>query len=397
MYTETNTINTTEIADATTNNLEIMAETNGTTMCQSMDSVFENGTMSKEQAALAIFLIYEIFMPIVCIVGFTGNLLSAIILFKTKDKNAFTIYLKALTLSDMLILVSGILRFICQMVRNNMKKDSTQLDSYCQLIVGFGLGNFVANLSSFLVTVMSVERFVAVVFPLRLKSFVLEKYPRRVVAILLLIQFILRTPTVIWTAVASREDCSTNGTLYYLEYREWSRDIVFRRVLFYTLNVIDRFIPVTTVICMNAGIMITLKRRTKLRIAAAAVLPKEATSGTMEKNKITITLIVLSLFYLITSVSNMVLYILVTLAPEFTLASQEYYLYAVLINSVILVIALNAANDFIIYVISSKRFRDLFRELYCNWTKRREDQIEQNAAIGGSMVTRETSLSLGQD
>ena len=367
MYTETNTINTTEIANTTTNNLDLKAETNGTTICQSMDSVFENGTMSKEQAALAIFLIYEIFMPVVCIVGFTGNLLSAIILFKTKDKNAFTFYLKTLTLSDMLILLSGILRFICQMVRNNMEKDSTLLDSYCTLIVGYGLGKFVANLSSVLITVMSVERFVAVVFPLRLRSFVLEKYPRQVVAILLLVQFILRTPTVIWTEVASREDCNTDGTLYYLEYREWYRDIILGRVLFYTFNVIDRFIPITTVICMNAGIMITLKRRTKLHIAAAAaVLSKEAMSGTMEKTKITITLIVLSLFYLITSASNMVLYILVTLTPEFTLASQEYYLYTVLINAVILLTALNAANDFVIYVISSKKFRDLFREMYCS-------------------------------
>ena len=390
MYNE---VNATDIATQSLNNVSNMSQANGTPICVAGNSLFENGTLSKEQADLALFLIYEIIMPIVCFVGFTGNLLSAIILFKTKDKNAFTIYLKALTLSDMVILMSGILRFICKMVRHSLKTaDSTKLGAYCMLIVGFGIGNFAAQMSSFLITVMSVERFVAVVFPLRLRSFVLEKYARRVVAILFLIQVILRTPTVIWTEVASRNDCSTNATISYLEYREWSRDIVFRRVLFHVLNVIDRFIPVTTVICMNAGILITLKRRTKLNIQ------REATIGTMEKHKITITLVVLSMFYLITSVANSVLYILVTLAPEFTLASKEYYLFAVLIDAVIVVIALNAANDFIIYVMSSRRFRDLFRETYCGWVKRSENQLGHIEAIRvSSVTTHETSMSSCQD
>ena len=393
MYNEVNATDINDIATQSFNNVSNMSQANDTPTCVAGNSLFENGTLSKEQADLALFLIYEIIMPIVCFVGFTGNLLSAIILFKTKDKNAFTIYLKALTLSDMVILLSGILRFICKMVRHSLKTaDSTKLGAYCMLIVGFGIGNFAAQMSSFLITVMSVERFVAVVFPLRLRSFVLEKYARRVVAILFLIQVILRTPTVIWTEVASRTDCSTNATISYLEYREWSRDIVFRRVLFHVLNVIDRFIPVTTVICMNAGILITLKRRTKLNIQ------REVTSGTMEKHKITITLVVLSMFYLITSVANSVLYILVTLAPEFTLASKEYYLFAVLIDAVIVVIALNAANDFIIYVMSSKRFRDLFREMYCGWVKRSENQLGHIEAIRvSSRTTHDSSMSSCQD
>ena len=400
MYNESMlSTNITDSAHRTFNAEDTISHINGTPVCLSRDSYFENGTLSKEQADLAMFLIYEIIIPLISVVGFIGNLLCAIILFKTKDKYAFTIYLKALTLSDMMVLLSGILRFGCRMVQKTMKMGSSMLDSYCTLLVGFGIGNFAASMSSYLITVMSVERFVAVVFPLRLKSFVLEKHARRVVAIVLLIQIILRTPTVIWTKVASREDCSINGTLYFLQYREWSRDIVFRRVWFYVLNVIDRFIPVTTVICMNAGILITLKRRAKAQITAAA-LQRESTGGTMEKHKITITLVILSLFYLITSVANSVLYILVTLAPEFTLASKEYYLFSVLINAVIVVVTLNAANDFMIYVISSKRFRKLFRDRYCCWVKRSRSEnqpepIEDIRTV--SMISHETSLSSCHD
>lgn len=326
--------------------------------------VYTDGTLTKEQADLAMFLLYEVFMPIICIVGIIGNLLCVIILYQAPDSNAFLTFLKALTISDIFILLSGIMRFICITVRNNIKKNPTLVDSYCTLIVGFGLGNFVGNISSSLVVIMSVERFVAVAFPLYVKSFVLERHPRRVIGVLLAFQIILRTPTVIWTGVSSRTDCA-KATIYYLEYREWSRDIIFRRVLFYCLVVIDRLIPVLIVLCMNAGILVSLKRRKKFSTSHTR---KEA-SGSFEKNKITVTLLVLSTFYLLTSVPNMAMYILVTLAPEFTLMSQEYYLYSVVINSQILVVVLNAANDFLIYILSSNRFRALFKEKVCVWLK----------------------------
>ena len=327
--------------------------------------MYSDGTLTKEQADLAMFLLYEVFLPVICVVGIIGNLLCVILLYQAPGKNAFLTFLKALTISDIFILLSGVLRFICIIVRNNTMKNATLVNSYCTLIVGFGLGNFVGNISSLLVVIMSVERFVAVAFPLYVKSFVLERHPRRVIAVLLVVQIILRTPTVIWTGVSSRTDCVTNFTIYYLEYREWSRDIVFRRVLFYCLVVIDRLVPVLIVLCMNAGILINLKRRPKLSVSHM----RKDTSGSMEKNKITVTLLVLSTFYLLTSVPNMAMYILVTLAPEFTLRSKEYYLYSVVINTQILIVVLNAANDFVIYILSSNRFRALFKEKFCFWLK----------------------------
>ena len=329
--------------------------------CYTDGSVNTDGTLTKEQADLAMFLLYEVFMPIICVVGITGNLLCVIVLYHAPDKSAFLTFLKALTISDIFILLGGVLRFICTLVRNNTKKSATLVNSYCKLIVGFGLGNFVGNISSSLVVIMSVERFVAVACPLYVKSFVLERHPRRVIAVLLVVQIILRAPTVIWTGVSSRIDCATNSTIYYLEYREWSRDIVFRRVLFYCLVVIDRLVPVLIVLCMNAGILISLKRRPKLSVSHM----RKDSSGSMEKNKITVTLLVLSTFYLCTSIPNMAMYILVTLAPEFTLMSKEYYLYSVVINTQILIVVLNAANDFVIYILSSNRFRALFKEKFC--------------------------------
>ena len=351
--------------------------------------MFANGTLTKEQAQLAFMIIFEVIFPITCTIGFIGNTLCTIVLFKSNDKRSFTVYLKALTISDSAILVCGFMRFLCKMIQRLVEKDPSIVETYCLVVIGYGIGHYVGNFSSTLITVMSVERFVAVVYPLRLKSFVLEQRPRLVVGIIALVQFILRLPTVIWTTVGTREDCSTNGTLYYPEYREWSRDIVFRRVLFYTLNIIDRYIPVLIVIFMNAGILITLKRRPQTKVAKSIAKKEGTTSGLMEKNKITVTLVALSAFHVIQQISMSIMYILVTLAPEITIASREYYLYSVFINASIVVVALNAANDFLIFILSSRRFRELFLDLYCSGRRKPDAQSE---AITGSSVSRETSL-----
>ena len=354
------------------------------------ESMFANGTVSKEQADLAFLIIFEVIFPVTCTIGFIGNTLCTVVLFKSNDKRSFTVYLKALTISDTVILIAGFMRFACKMIQKTVEKDPSKVETYCLLVVGYGIGHYVGNFSSTIITVMSIERFVAVVYPLRLKSFVLEQRPRLVVGIIALVQFILRVPTVIWTTVGTAEDCSTNGTLYFPVYREWSRDIVFRRVLFYTLNIIDRYIPVLIVICMNAGILITLKRRPKLSVARSIVRKEGTTSGMMEKNKITVTLVALSAFHVVQQISMSIIYILVTLAPEITIASREYYLYSVVINASIVVVALNAANDFIIFILSSKRFRELFVDLYCGW--RRKPDTVHSETNDGSVVSRETSL-----
>ena len=356
---------------------------NNMNICKSMATLYPNGTMTKEQNEYALFLIFQVFMPILCVIGITGNSLCAIVLFHSRDKNAFSTYLKALTMSDIFLLFNGLLQFISKVLSSYLKESASLIASVTQLIISFGIGHFVWSLSSLLITVMAVERFVSVAFPFKIKVFVLEKHPRRVIAILFLIQVILRTPTVIWTEIKQYTDCATNNTMYHLEYREWSRDIVLRRGFNYLLVVCDMLIPILTVLSMNTALLVCLKRRPKLTAAASK---KGKATGNVEQNKITVTLMILSVFYLISVIPYMTTYILVTLRPEFTLRSKEYYLYSVIINANILIVAFNAANDFVIYILSSNRFRAQFKTKYFCWRKKLERR-------GSSVRAMETQAS----
>ena len=333
--------------------------------CSSNFVVYNEGIITKEQHETAMFFIFQIFMPIVCSVGFVGNLLSVGVLFHSRDKNAFSTYLKALTLSDTVVLFFGLVQFVSKVMQDYLTDLATFINAWVHLTVNFGIFNFARSLSSLLITVLSIDRFVSVAFPLNIKDFVLEKYPKATIAILLVVEVILRAPTVIWTYVKSYEDCTMNMTIYYLEYRDWSKDPTLRRAFFWFLIVFDMLCPVLIVIVMNMSILVCLKRRPNLTASSK----KKETKGAFEQNKILATLMILSLFYILSVLPYMSAYILATLRPDFTLVTKDFYLYSIIIDTNILLVVLNSANDFIIYIISSNRFRALFKRRYSCWVK----------------------------
>ena len=333
--------------------------------CSSNFVAYNEGIVTAEQHKTAMFLIFQIFMPIVCSVGFIGNFLSVGVLFESRDTNAFSTYLKALTLSDMVILLFGIVQFVSKVLQDYFKEHATRINVWVHLIVNFGIFNFARSLSSLLITVLSIDRCVSVAFPLNIKEFVFEKYPKSTIAILLVVEVILRTPTVVWTYVKSYEDC-TNTTIYYLEYREWSKDPTLRQGFYWFLIICDMLLPVLIVIFMNMSILVCLRRRPKL-IASSK---KKDEKGAFEQNKILVTLMILSLFYIFSVIPYMSAYILATLQPTFSLVTKEFYLYSIIIDTNILLVALNSANDFIIYILSSSRFRAIFKKRYFCWLKR---------------------------
>ena len=323
---------------------------------------------------MAMFVIFKILMPIVCSIGFISNFLSVGVLFNSHDKNA----LKALTLSDMTILLFGIAQSISKILQDYLKELSTLIDPWVHLIVNFGIFNYARSLSSLLISVLSIDRCVSVAFPLYIKEFVLEKYPKATIAILLVVEVILRTPTVMWTYVKSYVDC-TNTSIYFLEYRDWSKDPTLRQGFYWFLIICDMLLPVLLVIFMITTILVCLKRRPNL---TASSKKKEA-KGAFEQNKILVTLMILSLSYIFSVIPYMSAYILAALRPDFTLATKEFYLFSVIIETNILLVSLNSANDFIIYILSSNRFRALFKKRYFCW-------IKEGLKREGSSTQRET-------
>ena len=70
------------------------------------------GLVSLDQYKSAHFVIYQVIVPIVALIGIVGNGMSWLILNESKAKNAFGTYLKALTIADICVLVVAIVMFV---------------------------------------------------------------------------------------------------------------------------------------------------------------------------------------------------------------------------------------------------------------------------------------------
>ena len=324
-------------------------------------TIYSVGIMSKEEAELANFIIYQLLIPIVCITGIIGNLMSLVVINKRKDQRTFTKYIKVLTGTDALLLFCGMARFFCSMMRTQLPASSSQIKAYCDQIVSHGLGYLSMNLSAILIAIMSVNRLVAVVYPFKLKRFLFERYPKSTIIVVFIVKIIFCLPSVIWTEVVAHLDSQTNSTNYYVNYRSWAKDLPFRQYFSVALIIFDMILPIVTVTVANIVILITLKRGKPITLATV----KMNTGRHVEERRITVILVTISIFYVLTSIPRLIMFIMSVGVPDFlTLRRKEDYFFTTAQDVSVLIVCLNAANDSLIYSLASKRLRQELKKHY---------------------------------
>ena len=338
------------------------------------------GLMTAEQAETVRFIALQIILPIICIVGLPGNLMSVGAMFNTKDHKAFISYLKTLTLSDSFTLICGLTRFLCDVISEHVPDITSELRANSELYLGL-LGTFSWNFSSYLITVMSLERSVAVVFPFQMKRFAFDKHPKVVISVIFALQIVFRTPSWIWLEVVETHNNQTNTTHHYVHYRTWAQNLPVRNYISLALVIFDMFVPIVIVLLANIVIVIMIKRRNQAPVGENNAIHH---TRILEHRKITITLMILSAFYLLSIAPNTTIYVIMQVMPDFAaMRLREINLMNTVSNISVLMICLNSANDFVIYTLSSRHLRKMILTRYFSFclkergTERSTDEEEQ--------------------
>lgn len=146
----------------------IMRDSNRTFMLnQSRENISQNGLL-KDQMGIAMVIIQHVelyVMPLVAIVGLTGNLISFAVFVATYMRRlSSSLYLAALSMVDMVFLICVLLSWGV-----NIGINVYQRDGWCQMFT------YLTYVSSFLsvwyVISFTVERYIAVHYPLRRYEF----------------------------------------------------------------------------------------------------------------------------------------------------------------------------------------------------------------------------------
>lgn len=198
-----------------------------------------------EQLAMTLNVYYT---PVLIILGFIGNMVSVIVFFRSKLRLQSTSqYLSALALADTL--------FLWQLLPPWLKAVGASTlfsrHGFCQLFVY--LSYVSCNVSSWLVVAFTIERFVAVVYPLKRNAMCTVRRARYIIGTLTTIALLINLP-VLRFAVPSGNDCNIDELLM----AHAARFNLFDTLVSFTL-------PLAMIVVLNAWIMWGVYRVSRAR------------------------------------------------------------------------------------------------------------------------------------
>lgn len=320
-------------------------------------------------------IIFLICLPVIAVIGIVGNSLSLYILQKFPTKHAFTTYVKVLTGIDTALLFISLLRSLFKLFQLLDIKHAAKIETYGNYFCGILLGGFLQRLSSTFITVISLERCLAVFFPFRIRTMFIEAKPMKIIAILICFHLVLKVPAIIIVEVKEVRTLE-NTTLFVISRtKAASQQPALTMAYLFATAIVGLALPLCFVLVTTFCIIIRIRLHQTKKIIKYKVC-----KGSLETERMTMTLIILVIFFSVTSVPAVFIYI--WSAIDRSVENTFLRLFFVDIN--IITICLNSGSDFIVYCLASKSFRTLFFKRVtriCRGTNQQESEVQGDAQV----------------
>ena len=297
-------------------------------------------------------------MPAVGIVGLIGNCLGVGVLRRQAKQQKLSIfwYLLALTSIDVLFLLCGIIDGI----PFNVKTFDKDLGKY--LIAHFRLGLSYIDINCihtarYFVVVMSCERLISVVRPFHVKNTWFARHPKRIIFACLLFNAIFLLPVPVNATVVTIN--SDNSTSYAFTFNNYK---TFMATWWVAESIVHSFIPMAILVPVNIALPIFIYRASLALRASRNATQK---GGTSQQGKVTATVLVITINYIILSIPLVAAKWFQYISPEFSLHGRYRLVFWFFADVGKCFAYVNAANDFFIFFLVSKNYRSVFKKMYC--------------------------------
>lgn len=349
-------------------------------MEENNNSAFANGSTSFTTEDSGLFRIskegYESFAfvsniittPILCVFGILGNSLGLGVLWKDTKEQRLSIYfyLCVLTLFDNMYLFVGLLRSIPHVIHLYDEQLANYTEEHMKLGTIY-VDMVLAHTSHAIIIVMSMERLLALKCPFTVKHFWISRYPKCLILVCFIINVIFLIPYPLYFEVASYDQ--DNTTIYYLQFQNEAEATMDTYMLIQTF--VDYVIPVCVVFFINVAIPIVYSREMRQR--------REMFNMTMQglnsqQTKITTTVFCITLMYFLLSLPNVFIKILAFTDDGYSFDGKYKLSFWFFIDISNLFSYINAANDFVIYILVSDHSRQMFIDMYCWCSHRSQEQ-----------------------
>lgn len=200
-------------------------------------------------------LLFKNILMHVCItLGVFGNILTLVVLLQKKMRRTSTAqYLAALTLFDLIYIICSFLNNL-EIIYPNGKLISQNIP-FLNLIL-YPLGDFSANTSVYLILVFTIERYIAVAYPLNSLFWCRPSRARKIILFTILFAFLLTFPTFLENKIIYVWEPSLNATRAQLTETELYHNFnLYKLIYFWIIAITVQFIPLTVLIILNYILM----------------------------------------------------------------------------------------------------------------------------------------------
>ena len=301
-------------------------------------------------------------VPTISVIGIFGNICGIWFLLHEKLRQPFHVYLFALISIDLIFLLLSAVRNGLIIGEHFDRYLADRLSCYYSAKLRHTQST-VYNTCAYLISLMSFERLVNIIFPLRVKIFRVRSYTIFLIVVICILTAAFAWPTFVLSEPKETKNPVTNVITCISVRSQWAKDHqTFIHVYMQAALIIARFIPAGVTSFANMALCIYLARQRSLR---TELFEKKANKGEIsEQLKITITLLLLSICLVLSLVPTATASILSNYYPEtYGRKGHEYYTQQFLRDLGYLVRVISAANDFFIYVMMSKASRRTFKKM----------------------------------
>ena len=309
-------------------------------------------TLSYKQA---IFLITW-FFPVIILVGTMGNFLSFVIMLRREMRQTPTfLYLATLAVADTCVLYLSALK---TWVRTISGFELLHMSNAgCKII--FFIIHFSINFSAWLIVAVTIERFLAVWYPLKANTLCSLSRARFIVLMIALI-FILNSH-IFWTAELHHYPVSGHSSCQAYAYENFVCN-----VFPWIHMVLYSFLPFVILLVFNSLIIVSLVKNKGI----FSNMTKDERSSREKHHRLAITLLSISFTWIITTMPRPLHQIA---TPQPTSMDEAGYR---LLGKVIcyMLMYTNHSINFFLYCLTGQRFRVVFMKFMCNWKQRTNSQ-----------------------
>ncbi|ESN94170.1 hypothetical protein HELRODRAFT_163956 [Helobdella robusta] len=315
--------------------------------------IHDNDTADETFYNTARFITGLILYPILCLLGLTGNVFILVVFSKKSMDTSTNKILSALAVSDLIKVINDEFYFItCLLYQTNPAAGDEMFA--CFYPYGHYFFNLSTCVSSWMTVSVTVERYILVCHPIRAKH--ITSVPRAILlsTTVFVIMALISTPSFfryktvrVFDASLNQTKVSVNLTDFWLEHSSVSH--VYNSMQSMLRSIIPLFLLV-----IFSSFIINSVRMTR------------ANKQLSSRNRITVMLIVVIIFFLLCITPDAVMSVLSVGYAE----SESYHLRATReVTDTLLV--LNASINFLLYYGFNKTFKKEFNSLLsnCCWNK----------------------------